>query len=73
VAEIIKRYAKRVGLDPALFSGQSLRSGFLTSAAQRGASIFKLRDVSRHRSLDTLSSYVRDAKLFHDLAGEGLL
>jgi site-specific recombinase XerD len=59
VAEIVKIYARRVGLDPTLFSGHSLRAGFLTSAAQRGASIFKMMDVSRHRSLDTLSGYVR--------------
>jgi site-specific recombinase XerD len=50
VAEIVKRYAERLGLDLTLFSGHSLRAGFLTSAAERGASIFKLRDVSRHCS-----------------------
>jgi hypothetical protein len=51
VADIVKAHANRVGLDPRLFSGHSLRSGFLTSA---GASIFKMMDVSRHRSVDTL-------------------
>jgi site-specific recombinase XerD len=73
VADIVKKYASRVGLDPALFSGHSLRAGFLTSAARSGASLFKLRDVSRHRSLDTLSGYVRDADFFRDHAGAGLL
>jgi site-specific recombinase XerD len=73
VAEIVKTYARRIGLDPTLFSGHSLRAGFLTSAAQRGASLFKMRDVSRHRSLDTLSGYVRDAEFFRDHAGAGLL
>jgi hypothetical protein len=34
--------SERVGLDPALFAGHSLRAGFLTSAAKRGASIFKM-------------------------------
>ena len=37
-ANIVKAHAKRVGLDPALFSGHSLGAGFLTSAAERGAS-----------------------------------
>jgi hypothetical protein len=37
-------------------AGHSLRAGFLTSAAKRGASIFKMMDVSRHRSVDTLRS-----------------
>ena len=50
VADIVKAHAKRVGLDPSLFAGHSLRAGFLTSAAKRGASIFKMMDVSRHRS-----------------------
>jgi integrase len=30
-AAIVKRYAKAAGLDPAVFAGHSLRSGFLTS------------------------------------------
>jgi hypothetical protein len=50
-----------------------VRAGFLTSAASRGASIFKMMDVSRHRSVDTLRGYVRDAELFKDHAGAGLL
>jgi hypothetical protein len=37
------------------------------------ASIFKMMDVSRHRSIDTLRGYVRDAELFKDHAGAGLL
>jgi site-specific recombinase XerD len=73
VALMVKAYAERAGLDPRSFSGHSLRSGFLTSAARRGASVFKMMDVSRHRSVDTLSGYVRDAELFRDHAGSGLL
>jgi hypothetical protein len=60
-------------LNEADFSGHSLRSGFLTSAARRGASVFKMRDVSRHKSMDVLQSYIRDAELFRDHAGAGLL
>lgn len=73
VAEIVKKYARQIGLKPGEFSGHSLRSGFLTSAARQGASIFKMMDVSRHRSLDTLRGYVRDAELFRNHAGSGLL
>jgi hypothetical protein len=32
-----------------------------------------MMDQSRHRSMDTLRSYVRDAELFRDHAGAGLL
>jgi hypothetical protein len=72
-AGIIKGYARRLGLNAADFSGHSLRSGFLTSAARRGASVFKMRDVSRHKSMDVLQSYIRDVELFRDHAGAGLL
>jgi hypothetical protein len=70
---VVKASARGVGLDPKLFAGHSLRSGFLTSAAGRSASIFKMMDQSRHRSMDTLRGYVRDAELFRDHAGAGLL
>ena len=73
VAEVVKAHAHRIGLNAADFSGHSLRSGFLTSAARQGASIFKMMDVSRHKSVDTLRGYVRDAELFRDHAGSGLL
>jgi site-specific recombinase XerD len=69
VADIVKTYAELVGLDPALFAGHSMRSGFLTSAAKRGASIFKMMDQSRHRSVETLRGYVRDAEIFKEHAG----
>ncbi len=73
VALIVKQYAQRVQLDPAQFAGHSLRSGFLTSAARQRASIFKMQEVSRHKSLDVLQTYVRDAEKFDDHAGAGLL
>jgi hypothetical protein len=55
------------------FGADSLRAGFLTSAARRGASVFKMRDVSRHKSMNVLQAYVREADLFRDHAGAGLL
>jgi hypothetical protein len=53
----------------ATYSGHSLRSGFVTSAAEAGASLFKLTEVSRHKSLDTLRGYVRRIDLFKEHAG----
>jgi site-specific recombinase XerD len=64
VANIVTAYAERAGFDASTFSGHSLRSGFLTSAAANGASIFKMMDVSRHKSVDTLRRYVREAEIF---------
>jgi hypothetical protein len=73
VCKVVKAYAKRIGLKAGDFGAHSLRAGFLTSAARRGASVFKMRDVSRHKSMDVLQAYVRDADLFRDHAGAGLL
>jgi site-specific recombinase XerD len=73
VAMIVKRYAAKVGLKVEDFAGHSLRSGFLTSASQRGANIFRMMDVSRHKSVDTLRGYVREGEIFRNHAGQGLL
>ena len=72
-ARIVKRYARRVGLDPATYAGHSLRSGFLTSAAESGASVWKMSEQSRHKSLDTLRGYVRRVDLFKEHAGAAFL
>jgi integrase len=69
----VKLLAKRAGHDPATFSGHSLRSGFLTSAAESGADVFKMMEVSRHKSMDTLRGYVRRTDLFKKHAGSAFL
>src|SRR6266481_7844589 len=66
-------FAARAGLIASQYAGHSLRSGFLTSAAEQRASIFKMQAQSRHKSLDVLSGYVRAHELFEDHAGAGLL
>jgi hypothetical protein len=66
----VKDYVGRIGLKGADFGAHSLRAGFLTSAARRGASVFKMRDVSRHKSMDVLQAYVRDADLFGITRGQ---
>ena len=73
IALIVKKYAALAGLNEADFSGHSLRAGFLTSAAEAGATVFKLQEVSRHRSIQTLQGYVRSAELFKDHAGSTFL
>jgi formate dehydrogenase assembly factor FdhD len=49
------------------------RARHAAQMADRGASVFKMRDVSRHKSMDVLQAYVRDADMFRDHAGAGLL
>ncbi|MFY7852611.1 MAG: site-specific integrase, partial [Brevundimonas sp.] len=73
VARLVKRCASDAGFDASTFSGHSLRSGFLTEAASRGATIFKMQEVSRHKTVQILSDYVRSAERFKNHAGESFL
>ena len=73
VADIVKKHAERAGLDPAEYAGHSLRAGYLTSAAEAGANVFKMMEVSRHKSIDTLRGYVRRSDLFRDHSGASFL
>jgi site-specific recombinase XerD len=73
VALVVKARAAAAGYDPAQVAGHSLRAGFLTEAARQGATVFKMKEVSRHKSLEILSDYVRNHELFRDHAGERFL
>jgi site-specific recombinase XerD len=73
VAQVVKQYAEKAGLDPQEFAGHSLRAGFVTSAAESGASILKIQETSRHKSTDVLAGYVRRVDLFKDHAGAAFL
>ena len=73
IGQIVKRYVKAAGLDPSEFGGHSLRAGFITSAVENGASVFRTMDVSLHHRVETLRSYVRRVAEFKDPAGDGLL
>jgi integrase len=64
LARIVKRRALDAGLDAALFSGHSLRSGLATAAAEGGASERSIMDQTRHRSLKQARKYIRRGSLF---------
>jgi len=73
IGALVQRYAAMAGFKAKDFGGHSLRAGFATSAAMNGASIFRIMDVTRHRSVDTVRGYVRRAEEFEDHAGNGLI
>src|SRR5215218_4655178 len=73
IANIVKRYATAAGLDPAAFSGHSLRAGFVTTAAERNVELTRIMDVTRHRDVRTVTTYVRRANLFKGHAGASFL
>lgn len=73
VALVVKRRALAAKLNPAIFSGHSLRAGFVTSALENGADVLKVMSVTRHQRVDTLHAYDRRAKAFQDHAAKGFL
>jgi integrase len=64
VARIIKKRAAVVGLDPARFSGHSLRAGLVTSAAAAGVPEWAIRRLTGHKSEAMLHRYVRPVDRF---------
>jgi integrase len=64
IADIIKHYAAKAGLDANRYSGHSLRSGLATSAAQHGISSWVIRKQTGHSSDAMLARYIRDGDLF---------
>ncbi len=66
VGAILKRAVARAGFDPRGFGGHSLRAGFATQAARNGATAFDIMRQTGHRSVATVSRYVRDAQIFRD-------
>ncbi len=73
VALIVKEHAKAAGLDPQEFAGHSLRAGFQTSAAEAGADVLRMMEVSRHKRGRPCMAYVRRANLFKGHAGAAFL
>lgn len=64
VSLLIKARISKLGRDPVLYSGHSLRAGFVTSAAIAGASSYAIRQQTGHASDGMVSRYVRQADMF---------
>ncbi len=70
VSLVIKERVSAAGFDPSGYSGHSLRAGLATSAAQSGASAWKIRQQTGHASDAMLIRYIRDGELFtNNVAG----
>lgn len=72
VSLILRHRLRGAGIDPAGYSGHSLRAGFATSAAQAGVPSWKIRQQTGHASDAMLSRYIRDGDLFADNAAAAL-
>ncbi len=72
VANVVKRAAEGAGLDPAEYSGHSLRAGFATTAAAAGANERQIANQTGHQSMEVLRQYIRHGSLFTDNAATRL-
>ena len=68
VALIIKRYAKKAGLDPSRYAGHSLRSGFATTAAEFGAEERNIMAMTGHKTTQMVRRYIQEGNLFKNNA-----
>jgi integrase len=73
VGDIIKIYAEAAGLDASTFRTHSLRAGYITTAAERGADLAHIMDQSGHRDPRTVIGYIRRVNAFKDHSGRELL
>ena len=73
IPRLVKRYVRAIGLNPADYSGHSLRAGFVTSAAVHSARLDKIMEVTRHASAAMVLRYIRQADAFKDHAGAAFL
>lgn len=63
VSLVVKAAAERAGLPAAQFAGHSLRSGFITAAANAATRSRDIMAQSGHRSEAVMRGYIRDAGL----------
>jgi integrase len=66
VSRIVKKLARRAGLDAAKYGGHSLRAGHATSAATAGATERSIMNQTGHRSVQMVRRYIRDGSLFRE-------
>jgi len=66
VSRVVKKLARRAGLDAAKYGGHSLRAGHATTAAIGGASERSIMNQTGHRSVQMVRRYIRDGSLFRE-------
>jgi integrase len=64
IAVAIKEACRRVGLDPAKYSGHSLRAGCATACSANHADALAIMQRTGHKSVEMVGRYVRHGSLF---------
>jgi integrase len=73
ICTIIQYWIAAIGEDPSAYGAHSLRAGMITAAAEAGASEISIMQRSGHRSVATVTGYVRPADGFRRDALAGVL
>jgi integrase len=73
VALVVRERVAKAGIDPARYTGHSLRAGLATSAAQAGVPTWRIRAQTGHSSDAMLARYVREGEIFTENAAGALL
>jgi len=68
VSLILKKYLKILGYDPLAYSGHSLRSGFATTAADKGADERSIMNITGHKTVQMVRRYIKETNLFKNNA-----
>lgn len=66
IGTIVKSAAERAGYDPRAYAGHSLRSGLATTLAREGIEERRIANITGHKSMKTLRTYIQDGELFKD-------
>jgi integrase len=73
VARVVQRAAKAAGLDPARYGGHSLRSGFMSTAAEKGRPLEAIMRQTGHKSERVARGYIQHATVFINNPAKGLV
>ncbi len=72
IANIVKRAAASLGLNPNLYGGHSLRRGMVTSASRAGRPLELIVKTTGHRSIAQAMGYIDDSLRAQQSATKGL-
>ncbi|GAB6909753.1 site-specific integrase [Desulfosarcina cetonica] len=70
VARIVQKRASMAGLDPRMFGGHSMRSGFVTEAGMQGKPMGDIMALSGHRTVAVVNGYYQAGNALNNSAAK---
>ena len=68
INRMVKRRIKQANLNPTDYSAHSLRSGFMTTAINKGVPLLQAMKMTGHKSIDVAQQYYRETEIENNLA-----